>query len=307
MQKAQEDLSKTGTELANLKAKYEALQQSSDASTKGLEGVKKGLEGNLAATLKEMAGLSQQVAEQGITITNLKGEMKEKLEQVNMEFSDQIVEQKADIANLTENQSNLQFEYNTTKEDLAIAEEDLKKTKLDLKDTKINLKIRTEDLAVTKKLLDDATLQAEGASDAMESMRKDMNDLVEQEIADKENEFLATIAQFDQCKEDLVAANKKVQEAKNLQVQAELGLANELKNQGEMVRDLSFMRKQVAMMEKAEKKKNKDETDRLAETEKLYKENDYYKGEIAFIYQTYELDKVEDQMLSAKKTEQWAE
>ena len=74
-----------------------------------------------------------------------------------------------------------------------------------------------------------------------------------------------------------------------------------------MIRDLAFMRKQVAMMEKAEKKKNKDETDRLAETEKLYKENDYYKGEIAFIYQTYELDKVEDQMLSAKKTEQWAE
>ena len=77
---------------------------------------------------------------------------------------------------------------------MAIAEADLKQTKIDLKDTKINLKIRTEDLAVNKKLLEDATLQAEGASDAMESMRKDMNDLVEQEIADKENEFLATIA-----------------------------------------------------------------------------------------------------------------
>lgn len=56
-------------------------------------------------------------------------------------------------------------------------------------------------------------------------------------------------------------------------------------------------------MEKAEKKKNKDETDRLAETERLYKENEHYKGELTFLYQTYELDKVEDQMISAKKTE----
>ena len=70
-----------------------------------------------------------------------------------------------------------------------------------------------------------------------------------------------------------------------------------------MVRDLAFMRKQVAMMEKAEKKKTKDESDRIAETEKLYKENEHYKGEIAYIYQTYELEKVEDQMASAKKTE----
>ena len=56
-------------------------------------------------------------------------------------------------------------------------------------------------------------------------------------------------------------------------------------------------------MEKAEKKKTKDETDRLAETVELYKDNERMKGEIAFIYQTYDLDKVEDQMASAKKTE----
>ena len=56
-------------------------------------------------------------------------------------------------------------------------------------------------------------------------------------------------------------------------------------------------------MEKAEKKKTKDLTDRLAETVELNKENERMKGEIFFIYQTYNLDKVEDQMASAKMTE----
>ena len=50
------------------------------------------------------------------------------------------------------------------------------------------------------------------------------------------------------------------------------------------------------MFEKAEKKKNKDESDRLAEVDRLYKENEHFKGELGFILQTYELDKVEESM-----------
>ena len=82
------------------------------------------------------------------------------------------------------------------------------------------MKIRTTDLGVKEKLLEDATLQAEGASDALEAMRKDMNDMVEQEIADKEAEFAKIIDDFDQCKEDLANAGEKVRDAKRMEAEA---------------------------------------------------------------------------------------
>ena len=51
----------------------------------------------------------------------------------------------------------------------------------------------------------------------------------------------------------------------------------------------------------------KDDTDRILEQEKLYRENETYKQEIAYIYSNYDLAGLDDKMRTSRKTEEWAE
>ena len=67
------------------------------------------------------------------------------------------------------------------------------------------------------------------------------------------------------------------------------------------------MKHRLDNMEKEAKRKKKEESERVMETEKLHRENEQYKSEMAFIYQNYDLDKLEEKIKSAKKTEEWAE
>jgi len=49
------------------------------------------------------------------------------------------------------------------------------------------------------------------------------------------------------------------------------------------------------------------DSDRVLEQEKLYRENETYKQEIAYIYSNYDLSGLDDKMRSSRKTEEWAE
>ena len=51
----------------------------------------------------------------------------------------------------------------------------------------------------------------------------------------------------------------------------------------------------------------KDDTDKILEQEKLHRDNENYKQEIAYIHQNYDLQGLDEKMRSCKKTEEWAE
>ena len=51
----------------------------------------------------------------------------------------------------------------------------------------------------------------------------------------------------------------------------------------------------------------KEDTEKIADQEKLFRENETYKSEIAYIYSNYDLAGLDDKMRSSRKTEEWAE
>lgn len=68
-------------------------------------------------------------------------------------------------------------------------EKDLGKTKSELLKTSEELVITKEQLETAVKNEEISRLQAEGAEDAMQNMKRDMQELVEVEIAEKEQQF----------------------------------------------------------------------------------------------------------------------
>jgi hypothetical protein len=63
------------------------------------------------------------------------------------------------------------------------------------------------------KFAETKALEAEGATDAMESMRKDMSELVEVEIAEKEAEFEKIEADYARTKEKVKENKAALEEA----------------------------------------------------------------------------------------------
>lgn len=51
----------------------------------------------------------------------------------------------------------------------------------------------------------------------------------------------------------------------------------------------------------------KQQDDRFAEVEKMGKENEHFKSELTAILHQYDLEKYDDAIKSAKKTEEWSE
>lgn len=68
-------------------------------------------------------------------------------------------------------------------------EKDLGQTKSELLKTSEELVITKEQLETAVKNEEISRLQAEGAEDAMQNMKRDMQELVEVEIAEKEQQF----------------------------------------------------------------------------------------------------------------------
>ena len=104
---------------------------------------------------------------------------------------------------LGETSKDLKTTLEETSEKLATAEQELAATKKSLDASSARLAATSEELAQKVKQADDLQLQADGAADALESMRKDMNEMVEMEVAEREEAFAKVEAEFASVKETL--------------------------------------------------------------------------------------------------------
>ena len=141
----------------------------------------------------------------------------------------------------------------------------------------------------------------------MESMRKDMSDLVEMEIAEKEAEFAQVEKEFSETKEVLKDAQGEVdrlkKEGRALAAQAKV----DKKHAAELAREATYAKARAEESDRELRRNKRAEEERHAETEQLHRDNESYRQELAYIQQTYQLDTVEEKMRSAQKTESWAE
>jgi len=129
--------------------------------------------------------------------------MRDELEAQRVEYDFQIVDQAREIEMLGETTRDLKTALAETSEKLAKAEEELAETTKKLTDATGRLAATSGELAQKVKQADDLQLQADGAADALESMRKDMNEMVEMEVAEREEAFARVEADFAAVKETL--------------------------------------------------------------------------------------------------------
>jgi TolA-binding protein len=157
------------------------------------------------------------------------------------------------------------------------------------------------------KFAETKALEAEGATDAMESMRKDMSELVEVEIAEKEAEFEKIEADYARTKEKVKENKAALEEAARDRNKRIDQLNKEKKIQKQINFDLNTTKRRLQELESELKKKKQDEKDSNKELEKVIRENERVKDDLAGIQMNYDLDTIEDKFRSAKKTEEWAE
>ena len=127
------------------------------------------------------------------------------------------------------------------------------------------------------------------------------------EIAEKEAQFAQVEKEFDETKEVLKEAQSEVdrlkKEVKGLTAQSKV----DKKQAAELKREATYAKARAEESERELRRNKRAEEERHLETEKLHRDNESYRQELAYIQQTYQLDALEDKMRSAQKTEQWAE
>ena len=158
-----------------------------------------------------------------------------------------------------------------------------------------------------EKLIADLNLQVEGAADALDSMRKDMTEMVDLEIAEKEQQFEEVAKMFEETKEVLKQTTKELEQMKKQAKLQALATKLDKKQISDLKREVVLAKGQADDQEAENRRMKRAEEARYLETEGLYRDNESYKQELAYIHQTYELDNLEDKLRGAQKTEQWAE
>jgi hypothetical protein len=124
----------------------------------------------------------------------------------------------------------------------------------------------------------------EGAADALDSMRKDMTEMVDVEIAEKEQKFALVDKSFEENK---VILKETMKELEQMKKQAKLqAIATKLdkKQVSDMKRELGLVKGQADDQEQTNRRMKRAEEARYAETENLHRENEAYKQELAYIH-----------------------
>ena len=163
------------------------------------------------------------------------------------------------------------------------------------------------ELTSRSKLAEELQIQADQATEQLDNISKNLEKMVLEAVEEKEAQLEKLQEQLQETQAKLKTTSESLDDHKKDKVKKNEALSKERKKVADLKRDLDYMKHRIENMEKEAKRRKKEENERNAETEKLNRENEQYKSEMAYIYQNYELDKLDEKIKSSKKTEEWAE
>ena len=100
------------------------------------------------------------------------------------------------------------------------------------------------------KLAEDLGLKANGAEEALENMRRDIDEMVEMEVADKETKFMGIEAELEHYKEKQKETSRELKETIKDRTRIKEVLAKEKKKLTDLKRDLEYLRTKYDYSEK---------------------------------------------------------
>ena len=203
-------LAKGTEEFTELERRYNRLEGESSLYIKGLEEERNTLTKTLAQAREENRELAGSVAALKVAVGSAKAEVEDKLEEqrAEYEFAAADLADQLERSRASENLRSTTLAKTTANLDRALA--DLKQTKASLTDLEGKHASQGEICRKQEKQIADLNLQVEGAADALDSMRKDMTEMVDVEIAEKEQQFALVEKSFEETKVVLKETTKEL-------------------------------------------------------------------------------------------------
>ena len=123
-------------------------------------------------------------------------------------------------------------------------------------------------------MANDLQLQTDGAIDALENLKRDFENRVENAISEKEQEFAQIDQELTKCKEQLKEANSNIKELNRDKTAKNEIIAKEKKKFTSLKVDYEYLIKKMENAEKDKKARVRADNERAIEMEKLYKEKE---------------------------------
>ena len=123
-------------------------------------------------------------------------------------------------------------------------------------------------------MANDLQLQTDGAIDALENLKRDFENRVENAISEKEQEFAQIDQELTKCKEQLKEANSNIKELNRDKTAKNEIIAKEKKKFTSLKVDYEYLIKKMENVEKDKKARVRADNERAIEMEKLYKEKE---------------------------------
>lgn len=261
-------------EFIDLDRRYNRLEGESSVYIKGLEEERNTLTKTLTQARDENLGLTRSVATLQVAVASAKEQVQDRLQQQRAEFdfasgdlADQLEKSRA-----AEKARHSVLAKATANLDKAVA--DLKQTKASLTDLESRHASQGETCRKQEKQIGDLNLQVEGAADALDSMRKDMTEMVDVEIAEKEQQFALVEKSFEETKVVLKETNKEMDSMKKATKLQAIATKLDKKAASDLKREVKALKSQADEQESTIRRMKRAEEARYAETENLYRENE---------------------------------